>query len=171
MEYLWRAGAAERMGRLSYWGFSAGRRIGELDPALRILVSGESFWEGRDGRDAKYSLQRCYGSQAVILRAWGRLEEAMALHKKQEALCVELGNKSGLQASYGGQARILTDWGRLEEAMALFNKKEVLCLEVGDKDSLQRCYGYQASILRAWGRLEEAMALLQEEGAAVRGTG
>jgi hypothetical protein len=40
----------------------------------------------------------------VILQAWGRLEEALALHKKQEALCLELGNKDGLQASYGNQA-------------------------------------------------------------------
>jgi hypothetical protein len=36
----------------------------------------------------------------VILKAWGRLEEAMALHKKQEALCVELGNRSGLAYCY-----------------------------------------------------------------------
>jgi hypothetical protein len=38
-------------------------------------------------------LQRSYGNQAVILRAWGRLEEALALHKKKEALCLELGNR------------------------------------------------------------------------------
>jgi hypothetical protein len=39
-------------------------------------------------------LQRSYGHQAVILRRWGQLEEAMALLKKQEALCLELGDKS-----------------------------------------------------------------------------
>ena len=36
-----------------------------------------------------------YGNQALILKAWGRLEEALALHKKEEAICLELGNKSG----------------------------------------------------------------------------
>jgi hypothetical protein len=36
----------------------------------------------------KDGLQGCYGGQALILKAWGRLEEALALHKKQEALCL-----------------------------------------------------------------------------------
>jgi hypothetical protein len=53
----------------------------------------------------------------VILRAWGRLEEAMALHKKVEALCLELGNKDGLQKGYGNQTVILRAWGQLEEAI------------------------------------------------------
>ena len=43
----------------------------------------------------------------MILKAWGRLEEALALHKKQEAICLELGNKDGLSKSYAGQALIL----------------------------------------------------------------
>jgi hypothetical protein len=45
-------------------------------------------------------LQVSYGNQARILRAWGRLEEAMALRKKQEALCLELGNRSSLAYCY-----------------------------------------------------------------------
>jgi hypothetical protein len=61
----------------------------------------------------------------------------MALLKKQEALCLELGNKDGLQASYGNQAGILKAWGRLEEALALLKKQEALCLELGNKDELK----------------------------------
>ena len=76
----------------------------------------------------------------MILRAWGRLEEAFELHKKKEALCLELGNKDGLQASYGQQASILEAWGRLEEAMALHKKKEALCLELGNRSGLAYCY-------------------------------
>jgi tetratricopeptide (TPR) repeat protein len=83
----------------------------------------------------------------------------MALHKKEEALCLELGNKDSLQRSYGNQAVILKAWGQLEDAMALHKKEEALCLEMGNKDGLQRSYGNQAGILMAWGRLEEAMAL------------
>jgi tetratricopeptide (TPR) repeat protein len=104
-------------------------------------------------------LQRSYGSQA------DRLEEAMALLKKQEALSLELGNKDSLQWSYGNQALIPRDWGRLEEAMALLKKQEALSLELGNKDSLQWSYGHQAGILRAWGRLEEAMALIKKQEA------
>jgi hypothetical protein len=43
----------------------------------------------------------------VILKDWGRLDEAMALLKKS------------LQRSYVNQAEILQDWGRLKEAMTL----------------------------------------------------
>ena len=70
----------------------------------------------------------------------------MALHKKQEALCVKLGNKDGLQACYGNQALILKAWGKLDEAMALHKKQEALCVKLGNKDGLA-CYGNQALIL------------------------
>ena len=68
----------------------------------------------------------------------GRLEEALALHKKEEAICLELGNKDGCDASYGNQALILQAWGRLEEAMALHKKQEAICLELGNRDGLSQ---------------------------------
>jgi len=43
-----------------------------------------------------------------------RLEEGMALLKKKEALCLELGNKRSLGTSYDNQAFVLRAWGRLE---------------------------------------------------------
>jgi len=45
-------------------------------------------------------LQRSYGSQAEILKACGRLEEAVALLKTQKALSLELGNPSGMAYCY-----------------------------------------------------------------------
>jgi hypothetical protein len=53
------------------------------------------------------NLQACLGSQANILYARGDLDGAMALHKEQERLCRELGNKDGLMRSLGNQASIL----------------------------------------------------------------
>jgi hypothetical protein len=44
--------------------------------------------------------QALYGGQALILTNWGGLEEAMALLEKAEALCLELGNRSGLAYCY-----------------------------------------------------------------------
>src|SRR6266446_8426964 len=64
----------------------------------------------------------------------------MALLKKQEALCLELGSKDGLQISYGNQALILKAWGRLVEAFALHKKEETVCLELGNRSSLAYCY-------------------------------
>ncbi|MBI4641712.1 MAG: DUF4062 domain-containing protein, partial [Candidatus Tectomicrobia bacterium] len=60
------------------------------------------------------SLQGALGNQALILKAWGDLEGAMKLHKEQERICKELGNKDSLQASLGNQALILQAWGDLE---------------------------------------------------------
>ena len=55
----------------------------------------------------KRSLLASYGNQAVILlQDWGRVEEALELLKKQEALCLELGNRRGLAYCYWG-------WGLL----------------------------------------------------------
>ena len=161
--FLWQTGEGARESWLTYWGYALGLRVGELDAALRILQQHESFWTGRDDREAKNALQASYGNQALILKAWGRLDEAMALYKQQEAICLELGNKDGLQNSYGNQALILQDWGRLEEALALLKKQEVICLELGNKDSLQRSYGNQALILKEWGRLDEARALYKQQ--------
>jgi len=44
----------------------------------------------------KDGLQRSYGNQALILKAWGRLKDAMALLKKVESLALELGDKGQL---------------------------------------------------------------------------
>src|SRR5207302_177392 len=100
------------------------------------------------------SLQRWIGNQALILESWGRLEEALALHKKQEALCLELGNKASLQSCYGNQALILQAWGRLEKALALQKKQEALCLELGDKASLGYCYWNRGLLARAQEQFE-----------------
>jgi tetratricopeptide (TPR) repeat protein len=75
----------------------------------------------------------------------------MALHKKKEALCLELGNKNDLQISYGNQALILQAWGRLEEAMALHKEEEALCLELGLRRDLGYCYWNRGLLARAQG--------------------
>src|SRR5271157_1957835 len=164
-QLLWNRGESDRYWQLSLLGYETGRRIGELDVALRIMKQEETLWMGRHDHEAKIDLQACYGNQALILQAWGRLEEALALHKKEEAICLELGNKGGLSTSYGNQANILYAWGRLEEALALHKKKEAICLEFGSRDGLSNSYGNQAGILSTWGRLDEAMALLKKQEA------
>jgi hypothetical protein len=97
VQHLWENSESSRAALLTYRGFATGRRIGELEIALRILQHGEVLCLELGDKDG---LRRSYANQAVILQAWGRLEEAMALHKKQEVLCLELGKKDGLQASY-----------------------------------------------------------------------
>ena len=87
----------------------------------------------------------------------------MALHKEQERICRELGNKDGLQASLGNQALILKARGDLDGAMALHKEEERICRELGNKDGLQASLGNQALILKARGDLDGAMALHKEQ--------
>ncbi len=163
LEFFREGDKKNSMARLAHQGFACAYRVGEWVLAFQILKTEELMWEAIGGEEAKHHLQRSYGNQAMIIQAWGQLEEAMALYKKQEALCEELGNKDSLQRSYGGQAVILKAWGQLDTAMALHKEEEKLCVELGNKDSLQLSYGNQALILQAWGQLDAAMALHKEE--------
>ena len=138
------------------------RRIGRLNESFEIC---QRMVNAAEHRNDKNAWQAWPGNQALILQAWGQLDEALALHKKEEALCLELGKKDSLQRAYGNQALILQAWGRLDEALALHKKKEAICLELGKKDSLQRAYGNQALILQAWGQLDEALVLHKKEEA------
>ena len=77
----------------------------------------------------KNGLQRSYGNQAVILKAWGKLDDAMELLKKKEALCLKLGNRSSLGYCYwnwGLLARKMNDTTsareKLEAALEIFTE-------------------------------------------------
>ncbi len=165
VDFLRFQNAIQRAGKLTFRGFATAMRIGELGVAMQMQQRNEEYWKTVAGNLGKYGLQASYGNQALVLQAWGKLEEAMALHKKQEAICLEFDDKQGLQASYGNQALILRAWGKLEESMALLKKQEAICLELGNKESLQRSYANQGGILLAWGKLEETMALLKKQEA------
>ena len=143
-------------------GYQLTLRLGRLPEAHDVF---DRIAKRAHARKDAHTLQASYGNQALILRAWGRLDEALALLRKQEAICRELGNRDGLQISYGNQAIILQARGRLDEALALLQKQETICIELGNRDGLSRSYGNQASILRARGQLAEAMALLQKQEA------
>ena len=73
----------------------------------------------------------------MILKDWGRLEEAFELLKKEESLCLELGDKKNLQINCANQAMTLHAWGRPEDEMTMYKKLEALFLELDDKQNLQ----------------------------------
>jgi len=59
--------------------------------------------------DDRIMLAACYGNQALILKAWGKLEEAMALIERQEQTYIELNNRSEIFYSYDTQVMIVAD--------------------------------------------------------------
>lgn len=91
---------------LAHYGYELSRRIGRLAEAFEIC---ERMSNTAAKRNDDSWLQAWYGHQALILRAWGRIEEAFALLKKKEAPCLELGNNSGLGYCYWS-------WGLLARA-------------------------------------------------------
>ncbi len=111
----------------------------------------------------RWSLRAAYGNRALVLKSLGKLAEAMKLHKKQEKICEELGDRAGLAGCYGNQAGILYTQGHLKESMNLYKEQEKICEELGDRAGLAGCYGNQALILKAWGKLEEAMDLHKKQ--------
>ncbi len=170
-KFLWEAKQTTRQALVSHLGYEASKRVGELDVALRIMSQYECSWIGRQDRDAKHALQAVYANQGVILEMRGELERAMALHKRQEAISRELGDKNGLQVSYCNQALILKTWGRLKEALALHEKEAEICRELGDAAGLASSIGNQASIYTTQARFHEAFQLWKEQEAISRDLG
>jgi len=111
----------------------------------------------------KWSLRTAYAHRALILKAWGQLEEAMASHRKEEKIKGELGDRAGLAACYGNQAGIFYLKGDFRNAIELYKKQEEISNELGDRYQQSQSYAGQALILKAWGQLEEAMALHRKE--------
>ena len=91
------------------------------------------------------------GTRRGILHTWGRLEEALERHKKQEVIYLESGDEDGLQLTYGNQASILQDWGRLEKRWSCKKNRKPSATKLGNQDGLQRTYGNQAVILQDLG--------------------
>lgn len=116
LDFLIEGRQLDVMDFLAYRGFETGRRVGELVMALGILKKGEQVWESIGGNEGKDGLQRTYGNQALILKAWGQLAEALALHKKKEALCLELGNKISLGYCYWSWGLLSRERGNMGEA-------------------------------------------------------
>jgi len=54
-----------------------------------LLKKQEAICEELGNKDG---MPRTCGNQALMLQAWGHLEEAMELHKKEQAICEELGD-------------------------------------------------------------------------------
>jgi tetratricopeptide (TPR) repeat protein len=87
----------------------------------------------------------------------------MGLHKEQERLCRELGNKEGLSSSLGNQAAILQARGDLDGAMALYREQERICRDLGNVEGLAFSLANQAHLIAfSRRRPSEALPLAEE---------
>ena len=80
-----------------------------------LYRTGRLLWAFELGETYLRSLGECesrergsvIGHQALILKSWGRLKEAMTFHRKEEKIFRKLGDRRGLAICYGNQAYIL----------------------------------------------------------------
>jgi tetratricopeptide (TPR) repeat protein len=132
---------------------------GKPEAALRLCARLVDHYQTRGDCE---KLQAALGGQAQLFQAQGDLDGAMALLKKKEQICRELGNKHGLATSLGNQALILLDLGDLDEAMELHKEEERICRELGNKDGFQTSLCNQANVHFVRGNLDAAITLLEE---------
>ena len=94
---------------------------GHQSTALAMLNDAE-----RVSRKIGYSegLARALGTQADILRAQGRLTEAMSRHWEEEWLFREIGDKPGLRISLAHQAFAWAAGGKLERRQEALTRAE-----------------------------------------------
>jgi len=137
-----------------------------------------------------------FGEAVRSLRFAEQLNEAMQALKQEEAVYVELENKTGLQqvyesqaeileslailqaplsllisSGYGSQSMVLLDSDRLREALVLYQKQEDLCAKIGNKGDLLRSYNNQLSILVTLNLSKEALILLEKQESLYKSLG
>jgi tetratricopeptide (TPR) repeat protein len=76
-------------------------------------------------------LAACYGNQALILNAWGKLTEAMDLHKKEEKIKEELGDRAGLARTWWNQGLIYNQKRNYKKQIQLWQKSIQTNKEIG----------------------------------------
>jgi tetratricopeptide (TPR) repeat protein len=81
--------------------------------------------------DDRWSLRTVYAHRAMILSDWGKLQEAMTLHKKQEKIHEELGDRAGLARTWWNQGIIHGDQGDIDKKITLWQKSIAVNKELG----------------------------------------
>jgi hypothetical protein len=79
----------------------------------------------------KWTLRTVYAHRALILRAWGKLDEALALHKKEEQIKEELGDRAGLAITWWNQGIIYGQNNDLNNKVKLWRKSIEMNKSIG----------------------------------------
>jgi tetratricopeptide (TPR) repeat protein len=79
----------------------------------------------------KWVLRTVYGHSALILKACGKLDEAMALHKKEEKIKEELGDRAGLARTWWNQGLIYEEKKDYKKQAQLWQKSIQMKKSIG----------------------------------------
>ena len=124
--------------------------MGHLDEALFLqeyLV--DHFRQSSNMED----LQAALGNQALILDEGGDMDGAMGLHKEEERICSELGDREGLCYSLVNQALILgIKQNQTREALSLADEVYRLAADQGFVSLAKQIEGIRSKIARKEGK-------------------
>ena len=110
--FFWERGETSRGDWLTYWGYALGKRIGEMDAALRILQQEESFWAGReDGNGEGCSAAQLRQPGADPVRTGGGWRRRWPCTRSKKPSAWSWATRMVWQVSYGNQALILQGVG------------------------------------------------------------
>jgi tetratricopeptide (TPR) repeat protein len=90
---------------------------GHLDFYVRLMEHAEKLFH-----DDQWILRTAYAHQALILKAWSKLDKAMNLHKKEERICEELGDRAGLAIFWWNQGSLYGETSDLKKKIELWQK-------------------------------------------------
>ncbi len=142
---------------LGYAGLAL-HMLGNTQAAGQLLAKVTDYWRDIGQRLA---LQIALGNQAINLTARGLYEEALALHKEEEAICREDHLRDGLQTCLGNQGVIFLERGEYHLALEVFKEQESLCH--GNLEGRQRSLCNQALAHYHLGDYDRALAMLDEQ--------
>ena len=72
--------------------------------------------------DDKWTIRGVYGYRALILRDWGKFDEAMKMHKKEEEIKEALGDRAGLAICWWNMGLIHKDRKNKKKTIELWEK-------------------------------------------------
>lgn len=146
---------SERLARLAMLLADTGHTT-EAVPIRRHLL------EQARGDGDPVRLAAAMSNLALLHKARGEIDDALALYADAETICRRHDDRHGLQRTLGNRARLLRGLGDLDGAMTLLREQEAICRAVGNRQGLQASLGTQAQVLQARGDAAGALRLLSE---------
>lgn len=131
---------------------------GELDAALELIDECETIC-----RELKAdALAGCIGTRATIMALFGQREDALRLHREEESIYRQMGDKDGIAISLCNQAVLMQEGGNLNAAMRYHEEEEHLCRDIENMEGVSVSLTNQGRLLRKQGKTAEALVRMTE---------
>jgi tetratricopeptide (TPR) repeat protein len=141
------------------------RETGSLDESLALWQYLEKCFVARSREDhgAHKYLAKSLNNQAAVLIETGKLELALALCRKAEAVCRDIGDPDELLRVLVNTAAIHQLSKRFKEALAAYEEAKSICRRTGNLEGIAVSLGNQVAIYLEAGDPDKAEKLACEQ--------